>query len=38
LDAIDGSLRRLGTDYVDIYQLHFDGRTLYRGAGADRSA
>ena len=24
LDAIDGSLRRLGTDYVDIYQLHFD--------------
>jgi 1-deoxyxylulose-5-phosphate synthase len=24
LDAVDGSLRRLGTDYVDIYQLHFD--------------
>jgi len=24
LDAIDGSLHRLGTDYVDIYQLHFD--------------
>ena len=24
LDAIDGSLRRLGTDFVDIYQLHYD--------------
>lgn len=26
LDAIDGSLRRLGTDYVDLYQAHFDDR------------
>jgi 1-deoxyxylulose-5-phosphate synthase len=26
LDAIDGSLRRLGTDYVDLYQVHFDDR------------
>jgi 1-deoxyxylulose-5-phosphate synthase len=29
LDAIDTSLRRLGTDYVDIYQLHgYDALTL----------
>jgi len=28
LDAMDGSLRRLGTDYVDLYQLHHpDQRT-----------
>jgi 1-deoxyxylulose-5-phosphate synthase len=26
LDAIDASLRRLGTDFVDLYQLHFDDR------------
>jgi 1-deoxyxylulose-5-phosphate synthase len=28
LDAIDGSLHRLGTDYVDLYQLHgYDAHT-----------
>ncbi|OLF09421.1 alcohol dehydrogenase [Actinophytocola xinjiangensis] len=28
LDAIDGSLRRLGTDHVDLYQIHrFDDET-----------
>ncbi len=27
LDAMDASLRRLGTDYVDLYQLHSDDPT-----------
>ncbi len=27
LDAIEGSLRRLGTDHVDLYQLHADDPT-----------
>lgn len=27
LDAMDASLRRLDTDYADLYQLHYDDRT-----------
>jgi len=30
--AIDRSLRRLGTNYVDLYQIHFPGRTPIREA------
>ncbi len=28
LDAIDGTLRRLGTDYVDLYQVHHDDTSI----------
>jgi len=28
MDAIDASLRRLQTDHVDLYQLHFDDRAV----------
>src|SRR5689334_9725023 len=28
LDAVDASLRRLQTDFIDLYQLHFDDRSV----------
>jgi aryl-alcohol dehydrogenase (NADP+) len=28
LDSIDASLRRLQTDFIDLYQLHFDDRSV----------
>ena len=28
MDAVDGSLRRLQTDFIDLYQLHFDDRSV----------
>jgi len=29
IEAVDGSLRRLGTDYVDIYHIHWPDRYRY---------
>jgi aryl-alcohol dehydrogenase-like predicted oxidoreductase len=33
--ALDGSLRRLGTDHIDLYQLHWPDRWGGSGVGHD---
>lgn len=35
-EAIDGNLQRLGTDYIDLYQLHFPERAVPWGSNPTR--